>query len=270
MGYLHDGHVSLIEIARDRADAVVMSLFVNPLQFDDSADLDRYPRDLARDAEIAEAAGVSVLLAPEVEAMYPSPPRTRVTVEGLSSQMEGLHRSGHFEGVATVVTKLFAGLQPDVAVFGRKDAQQLAVVRRLVMDLSFPIEIVGAPTVREPDGLAMSSRNVFLSRTERQSALALSQALGAAADAVEEGERDGANLETLVRQRLASADLEPEYVALADACEASPLGHLDRKAFLALAVPVGPVRLIDNMFLWPDGTVDRGVRLESPSIYGRS
>ena len=268
MGFLHEGHVSLLELAKGLQGPVVMSLFVNPLQFDRSVDLERYPRDLARDAEIAAAAGVDLLFAPTVEEMYPSPPRTRVRVDSVSDGMEGEHRPGHFEGVATVVAKLFAGVRPDAAVFGRKDAQQLAVVRRMTADLSFPVEIIGAPTVRAPDGLAVSSRNVFIAEDDRAAALGLSSGLFAAAEAVAAGERSAVRLESLVRDRL--ADAEVEYVTLADAFEAEPIDTLDRESFLAVAARVGEVRLIDNIVMWPDGSTDTGVTLEGPSILRRA
>lgn len=268
MGFLHEGHVSLLELAKGLEGPVVMSLFVNPLQFDRSVDLERYPRDLDRDAQIATAAGVDLLFAPTVEEMYPSSPRTRVRVDSVSEGMEGEHRPGHFEGVATVVAKLFAGIRPDAAVFGRKDAQQLAVVRRMTADLSFPVEIIGAPTVRAPDGLAVSSRNVFITEDDRAAALGLSSGLFAAAEAVAAGERNAVRLESLVRGRL--TDAEVEYVTLADAFEAEPIDILDREAFLAVAARVGEVRLIDNIVLWPDGSTDTGVRLEGPSILRRA
>ena len=268
MGFLHEGHVSLLELAKGLQGPVVMSLFVNPLQFDRSVDLERYPRDLARDAEIAAAAGVDLLFAPTVEEMYPSSPRTRVRVDSVSDGMEGEHRPGHFEGVATVVAKLCAGVRPDAAVFGRKDAQQLAVVRRMTADLSFPVEIIGAPTVRAPDGLAVSSRNVFIAEDDRAAALGLSSGLFAAAEAVAAGERSAVRLESLVRDRL--ADAEVEYVTLADAFEAEPIDTLDRESFLAVAARVGEVRLIDNIVMWPDGSTDTGVTLEGPSILRRA
>ena len=269
MGYLHEGHVSLLELAKGLEGPVVMSLFVNPLQFDRSVDLERYPRDLDRDAEIAAAAGVDLLFAPTVEEMYPSPPRTWVRVDSVSEGMEGEHRPGHFEGVATVVAKLFAGIRPDAALFGRKDAQQLAVVRRLTADLSFPVEIIGAPTVRAPDGLAVSSRNVFIAEDDRPAALGLSSGLFAAAEAVAAGERSAVRLESLVRDRLADTDAVVEYVTLADAFEAEPVETLEREAFLAVAARVGDVRLIDNIVAWPDGSTDTGVRLEEPSMLRR-
>jgi len=266
MGYLHEGHLSLVHIARKRAEVVMASLFVNPLQFNESADLDRYPRDLDRDAVLLEEAGCDVLLAPDVDEVYPTAPLARVTVDGVTSTMEGARRPGHFEGVATVVAKLFAGLQPDLAVFGRKDAQQLVVVSRMAADLSFPIEVIGGSTLRDPDGLALSSRNVFLSAEERRASLAISRGLMAAADACEAGERSAAVLEGLVIEELSREPLVVDYVELADAADTTRLATLDRPGFLALAVEAGRTRLIDNVWLWPDGTTDRGERLEGPSV----
>jgi len=267
MGFLHEGHLSLIEAARERADTVVVSLFVNPLQFSEAADLDRYPRDQERDAALAEAAGGDLLFAPSLTEMYPVPPVTRVSLPALGAELEGPYRPGHLDGVAVVVAKLYAGLTPDLAFFGRKDAQQLALVTRLAADLSFPVEVVGCPTVREQDGLALSSRNAFLPAGDRATALSISRGLMAAADAAAAGERSGAALEGMVAAELADAGLSaPDYVALADAAMATRIPALDRPAFLAVAVRVGSVRLIDNVRLEPDGSADRGCRLEGPSI----
>lgn len=271
MGYLHEGHLSLMGTARDESDTVVVSLFVNPLQFNEQIDLDRYPKDLDRDSRLAEEAGADLLFAPPIEVMYPMPALTRVTVPSLEIEMEGAHRPGHFEGVATVVAKLLAGLQPDRAYFGRKDAQQLAVVRRMAFDLSFPVEIVGGQTVRESDGLALSSRNVFLDADERTRALGLSRGLMAAADAFEAGGRDADTLEGMVREILTGAEID--YVMMADARTAARLPEVDRDSFLAVAARVGSTRLIDNIAFTveTDGAilVDRGIRLARPSIlYG--
>lgn len=268
MGSLHEGHLSLMRIARDIGETVVVSLFVNPLQFNNPADLARYPRDLDRDAERCAAEGVDVLFAPPVEVMYPAEPDTRVTVERVARAMEGEHRPGHFAGVATVVAKLLGGLQPDVAVFGRKDAQQLAVVRSLVADLSLPVQIVGGSTVREPDGLALSSRNVFLDQSTRPLALGLSRGLMKAADLVDKGETGRDILVAAVRDRLEMPRVD--YVELADQARAQPLGKLDRPAFLAVAAHVGDVRLIDNVPFDGSGpfTPDRGVWL--PATVGES
>jgi len=270
MGFLHEGHLSLLERARAECDTVVMSLFVNPLQFDREDDLRRYPRDLERDLRLAAAAGADVVFAPEVETMYPEPPLTRVAVATLADHFEGPHRPGHFDGVATVVAKLFAGLRPDRAYFGRKDAQQLAVVRRMASDLSFPLEVVGAPIVREADGLALSSRNVFLDERQRAAALALNRGLASAADAAEAGECRAARLVELVTAALAQElQLDTEYVALASQDTVEPLEKLDRPAFLALAAWAGPTRLIDNVHLDASGdgfAADRGIRLDHPSV----
>ncbi|HLU31135.1 MAG TPA: pantoate--beta-alanine ligase [Acidimicrobiia bacterium] len=265
MGYLHEGHLSLAEAARRMCDVVVMSLFVNPLQFDDPADLDRYPRDLDRDAALAEAEGVDVLFAPPLEEMYPTEPLTTVCVSSVTDTMEGLHRPGHFDGVATVVAKLFAGLQPDRAFFGRKDHQQLVVIRRMHADLSFPGEVIGCPIVREEDGLALSSRNIFIENRSR--ALTIWAALQTVARAVDEGERSGGVLvEAATRElKLDSVD----YVTLASQLDAGPLDHLDRPAFLAIAGRVGDVRLIDNLPIDLVGEMfvpDEGIRLDRPSM----
>ena len=269
MGYLHEGHLSLVTIAAQQSDTVMASLFVNPLQFDDASDLDRYPRDLDRDAALLEAAGCDVLFAPPVEEVYPSTPLARVTVEGLTDTMEGAHRPGHFDGVATVVAKLFAGMQPDLAVFGRKDAQQFVVVSRVAADLSLPVEVIGGPTLRERDGLALSSRNVFLSADERRAALGISRGLMAAADAAEAGERSGPVLEGLVLEEMERESLEIEYAELASSADTARLAVLDRPGFLAVAAKSGRTRLIDNVWLDPDGTVDRGRRLGDESVlYG--
>jgi len=270
MGYLHDGHLSLFRAARQQCDTVVASIFVNPLQFGPTDDLSRYPRDLDRDAALAEAEGVDVLFVPSAAEMYPEPPRTELRIADLTEHFEGAHRPGHFEGVAIVVAKLLAGSQPSQAFFGRKDAQQLAVVGRMAADLSFPVEIVPVSTVRESDGLALSSRNKFLSARDRVSALALSGGLLAAAAAVEAGERDGAALEALVTGEIGSATgARLEYAALADAATVQPLAELTTDAFLAVAARVGETRLIDNVAFSVEGdsvTVDRGVTLEGPSV----
>lgn len=269
MGYLHEGHLALIEAARSGADTVVVSLFVNPLQFDESSDLARYPRDLERDAELARSAGADILFAPALEEMYPTEPATRVRLERLAATMEGAHRPGHFDGVATVVAKLFAGLQPDRAWFGRKDAQQLVVITRMAADLSFPVEVIGHPTLREDDGLALSSRNVFLTSDDREAALGLSKGLFAAADAAADGERDGAALEGMVAAAVAAGGAELDYVELASATDLERLESLDAPGVLAVAARVGRTRLIDNVWLGADGEADRGILLERRSaLYG--
>ncbi len=251
MGALHAGHRSLMNAARSRCDTVVVSIFVNPLQFNDPNDLARYPRPLEADLQLCEETGVDVVFAPAAQEMYPRPMLTAVTVRSVVDRMEGPHRPGHFDGVATVVAKLFAGIQPDVAFFGRKDAQQLAVITTMAIDLGFPIQIVGCPTLREPGGLAMSSRNVFLSPDERAEALALARGLMRAADAVEAGERTGEVIEETARAEM--SHLQPEYVELASQERADRLEVLDRPAFLAVAARVGTTRLIDNV------AFDRGI-----------
>ncbi|MDJ0959684.1 MAG: pantoate--beta-alanine ligase [Acidimicrobiia bacterium] len=271
MGFLHEGHVSLIEAARSECDVVIMTLFVNPLQFEERVDLDRYPRDLERDAAIAESAGVDVIVAPSVEEMYPVwPPATVVQVPGLADIMEGAHRPGHFDGVATVVAKLFAGAQANRAYFGRKDAQQLAVVRAMARDLSFPIEVRGMPILRESDGLALSSRNVFLEPDRRAAALSLNMGLMAAADAVEAGERDAKQVASLAWDRMdQTPGVEPEYAEVASQDDVVSQDSLNEPTFLAVAARVGDVRLIDNVhFDVIDGEVvaDRGTRLQHQSI----
>jgi len=266
MGFFHEGHLSLMEAAVDTADTTVVSLFVNPLQFDDPSDLDRYPSDHDRDASLAEGVGVDVLVIPSVGEMFPLQPLTRVSVGTLSEGMEGRHRPGHFDGVATVVAKLFAALRPDRAFFGRKDAQQLAIIRRMALDLSFDVEVLGQPLVREADGLALSSRNVLLGE-HRHEATGLSRGLMAAADAATAGERQAGRLATIVRA--ASTGVDFEYVTLADVVTMQPIDELDRDAVLAVAAAVGPVRLIDNLHITldPDGIeIDRGVRLHHNSV----
>jgi len=268
MGYLHEGHLACVAAVRNDADWVVLSIFVNPLQFDDPADLDRYPRSLERDLALAEQGGVDIVFTPQLAEMYPQLPLTRVTVAEVSAGMEGAHRPGHFDGVATVVTKLFAAIRPHRAAFGRKDVQQLAVVKRLVRDLSIPVTIVEVPTVREHDGLALSSRNVFLE--DRHAALGLSRGLFLAADAASTGLRSAKVLEGIVGRTAAGAGAVVEYATLADTRTAQRIPGLDRTAFLAIAARVGAVRLIDNVVLEPDGTADRGTRLDGPSILGGS
>jgi pantoate--beta-alanine ligase len=247
MGALHEGHLSLLHAARAGNDVVVMSLFVNPTQFNDSADLSAYPRDEQRDAGLAAAAGVDILFAPPVEEVYRSGFATTVTVSGLTETLEGAHRGrGHFDGVATVVTKLFNMVAPDVAYFGQKDAQQVAVIRRLVRDLDIPVRIEVCPTVRAPDGLALSSRNALLSPAERQRAAVLHRALQAAQVAVDEGERDAATIAARARTELTDAEIEPDYFELVDPHTLAPVPQIDRDVLAVVAARVGTTRLIDN------------------------
>lgn len=249
MGALHAGHVSLIERAAEEADCVVVSVFVNPRQFGDSADLAAYPREHDRDAEIAAEAGAGVVFCPEPAEIYPARFSTEVRVTGpLTETLEGAHRGPeHFHGVTTVVTKLLAIAAPDVAVFGSKDAQQLRVIERLVRDLHLPVRIVRAPTVREPDGLALSSRNVRLSRGARQQALSLSAALFAARDAVVAGARDRETILSPALAVLDRHDVAPEYLELCDSEDLSSLETVTGDATIVIAATIGGVRLIDTI-----------------------
>ncbi len=270
MGFLHEGHLSLLERARRECDIVIMSHYVNPLQFDEESDLERYPRDFERDIALADDAGTDIVFAPSAESMFVTEPATRVSLRALSETMEGSYRPGHFVGVATVVAKLLAGLQPDRTYFGRKDAQQLAVVRRMALDLSFPVEIVGCPIVRESDGLALSSRNVLLGAKDRRAALALSLGLAAAAQLAEQGERSAGALEGAAMRVMSDTErVDPIYARLASQADVAAVDTLDRPAFLAVAARLGRVRLIDNVHFdrKPDGVeADLGIRLDDTSI----
>jgi len=254
MGYLHEGHLSLLRAARAECEVVVMSLFVNPTQFGPGEDLDRYPRDEERDLRLAGDAGVDFVYAPPVEVVYPDGFATYVAVEGdLTEVLDGdRSRRGpeHFRGVTTVVAKLFNSVGPDVAYFGQKDAQQVAVIRRMVSDLDFPLRVEVLPTVREPDGLAMSSRNAYLDPSERQRATALSRALRAA-EATAPSKGLGAALDA-ARTELQEAGIDPEYLEARDADDLSPVTELgDRPVLIAIAAPVGGARLIDNVLIEP-------------------
>lgn len=258
MGALHDGHVSLLRAAREETDTVVLSIFVNPTQFGEAADLDAYPRTEDADVALAAQAGTDVVFAPSAAEMYPAGFATTVSVGGaITGTLEGALRGReHFDGVATVVAKLLLAVLPDRAYFGAKDAQQVVVVRRMVADLGIPVEIVARPTSRDADGLARSSRNTRLSGAERQLAAAIPRSLRAAQDAFATGIRDPRRLAGAVRDELAAARLEPEYVEIVDADSLEPITEVVRAALLALAVRVGPVRLIDNVVLAP-GVDDR-------------
>jgi pantoate--beta-alanine ligase len=251
MGALHEGHLNLVRIARGKADVVILTIFVNPTQFGPNEDLAKYPRDEAGDLAKARAAGIDLAFCPEAAAMYPAGAQTFVEVRELQKPLCGASRPGHFAGVATVVAKLFNATLPHLAVFGEKDYQQLAIIRRLVRDLDFAIEIVGAPIVREADGLAMSSRNAYLSAADRKAALALSTGLAAAEAAFRAGERDAAKILAAARGPIEAESLARiDYVELRDAEELTPMDRVERKAVLAMAVFVGPeakkTRLIDN------------------------
>ncbi|MCS7312012.1 MAG: pantoate--beta-alanine ligase [Acidobacteria bacterium] len=251
MGYLHEGHLSLIRESKRMTDHTVVSIFVNPLQFGPREDYDRYPRDLDRDVEILSRESVDVLFYPSVEDMYPPGYRTYIDVEGLSQKWEGASRPGHFRGVATVVCKLFHIVQPDFAFFGQKDAQQFVILRRMVQDLNMDVELIQLPIVRESDGLAMSSRNVYLSPEERTVAPRLYQALQVGRRLVqEEGERDAEKIVEAVRSFLAQEPrIRIDYVALVDLEDLEPIETVRGPALLAAAIYLGPTRLIDNVTL---------------------
>ena len=247
MGALHDGHMALVEEARRHGRNVVVSIFVNPKQFGPNEDLAAYPRREAKDAQMLSAAAVDILWMPTVEVMYPAGFATNISVSGFSDGLDGAARPGHFDGVATVVTKLFNQVRPDVAIFGEKDYQQLAVIRRMVADLDMGIEIVGMPTQRAEDGLALSSRNAYLSDDERKAALALPRALGEAKRQIEKG---GAVEEALAKAvaMLSAQGFDPvDYVTLCDAVTLEPMHVLDRPARLLGAARLGKTRLIDNV-----------------------
>jgi len=259
MGYFHEGHLSLMRRGREDCDVVVVSLFVNPTQFGPAEDLDSYPRDEDSDTRLASLEGVDVLWMPTTEELYPEGFATVVEVDaGLTGVLDGApDRRGpsHFRGVTTIVAKLFNCVQPDVAYFGRKDAQQALVIERMTRDLDFPIEIEVLPTIREPGGLAMSSRNAYLSESERGRALALSRALEAAEEGARGGETSTAALVDLAAEVLRNAGIEPEYVEARDAADLSPVATLNgRPVLLAVAAQVGEARLIDNVVIDPDQT----------------
>lgn len=267
MGYFHEGHRSLMRTARTADDFVVVTLFVNPRQFGAGEDLGSYPSDLRADTEAAAAEGVDVLFVPTVEEIYPDGARTTVHVEGLTEGLCGAARPTHFDGVTTVVAKLFSMVGPCRSYFGRKDAQQLAVIERMTTDLNLPVEIVGCPLVREHDGLAMSSRNAYLSTDERESATSLSRALSAAAEAIEGGERSAERVRAAVTSVAAEPGIDLEYVEIRTADDLQPLDTIRGRVLIALAARVGATRLIDNITVdVTDGVVvDLGIILE-PSV----
>jgi pantoate--beta-alanine ligase len=252
MGALHEGHLSLLRRAREQCDVVVMSLFVNPAQFAPTEDLAAYPRDEARDAELAREQAVDFLFAPPLEEVYPPGFDTTVSVGGLTELLEGApeHRGpGHFDGVTTVVTKLFNVVAPDVAFFGQKDAQQALVIRHLVRDLDIPVRIEVCPTVRDPDGLALSSRNAYLSPEERERALGLSRALRAAEEAVAAGTLAADDVLAAARAQLEAHGIDPDYLELRSSTDLSPVERVNGSTLLAVAARVGRARLIDNTIL---------------------
>ena len=251
MGYLHEGHLSLLREGRRRGDLLVLSIFVNPTQFGVGEDLDTYPRDLGRDVDLARSTGTDLIFVPEAGEMYPPGYATYVEVEGLGDGLCGANRPGHFRGVTTVVSKLFALVQPHVALFGRKDFQQLAIIRQMTRDLNLPVEIVGLPIVREPDGLAMSSRNVNLSPTERQQALALSVALRQATALARGGESSAAVLIEAARERIArEAGARIDYIEIRHQQTLAEMTSINADSQMLLAVRIGSTRLIDNCNLF--------------------
>lgn len=250
MGALHEGHLALVRRGRQEADEVWVSIFVNPTQFGPGEDFERYPRNLERDAQLLREEGVSLLFAPTVGEMYPQEPQVVLDVPGLSGHLCGIHRPGHFQGVALVVAKLFNIVQPEVALFGAKDFQQATLIRRMVEELNFPVRIVVVPTVREEDGLAMSSRNAYLTPRERRAATALSRALQATAEVARAGERRGKALEVHLLQCLRQeGSVRPQYVAAVDPETLLPLELVQNRVLLAVAAFVGSTRLIDNLLV---------------------
>ncbi len=250
MGYLHDGHLSLVKASRDENDFTIMSIFVNPTQFGPNEDFDSYPRDMERDTKLAEAAGVDVIFAPSKDEMYPDGYKTYVEVEDITNVLCGKSRPGHFRGVTTVVAKLFNIVEPDKAYFGQKDAQQVIVLRKMVKDLNMNLEIVTCPIVRESDGLAMSSRNTYLSPEERSGALALSQSLFEAEKIIKDGERDAAKIIGYIKNRISQVEVaEIDYVEITDIDDLKSVEHIAGKVLIALAVRFGRTRLIDNVIV---------------------
>jgi len=250
MGYLHEGHLSLLREGRERGDVLVLSIFVNPAQFGQGEDFEAYPRDLSRDAEMARSVGTDLLFAPEVRGMYPAGYATYVDVEGLTDTLCGRSRPGHFRGVTTVVAKLFGIVQPHEAFFGCKDFQQLAVIRRMTLDLNLPVEVVGMPIVREADGLAMSSRNVYLSAGERQQALVLSQAIALAQKMARDGVRNVGEILAALRLMIEKQnDARIDYLQICHQLTLQEQDRIDSDSVLLMAVFFGKTRLIDNSFL---------------------
>lgn len=250
MGFLHRGHISLVELAKKECASVAVSIFVNPTQFGPKEDLNAYPRDIPGDLKKLQEAGVDLVWLPTPDIVYAKGFNTWVNVEGVSDTLEGAMRPGHFRGVATVVAKLFNSVQPDKAYLGQKDAQQVAVIKQMARDLDFPVEIVVGPTIREPDGLAMSSRNSYLNPAERKAATVLSRALTAAQSAYSAGERNGESLRTVMRKTIEAEPLAKlQYVSCADNETLGELDQVEDGALLSMAVYVGKTRLIDNVLL---------------------
>ena len=252
MGALHEGHLSLVRAAKARCDVVAVSIFVNPTQFGPAEDLSKYPRQFDRDCRLLEKEGVDILFAPPVEEIYPGGGVTWVLVESLSEKLDGRSRPGHFRGVTTIVAKLFHIIEPAAAFFGQKDAAQLAVIRRMVRDLNFPVEIAACPIVREPDGLAMSSRNAYLNREERSRALVLQRSLQEARQRFQDGERSAAKLISAAQEVFASEpQVALDYFEIVDPDTLDPVERIAQKTLVAVAARVGSTRLIDNVVLEP-------------------
>jgi pantoate--beta-alanine ligase len=250
MGALHEGHLSLVRASKSRCDVTAVSIFVNPLQFGPSEDLARYPRTLERDARLLDELGTDLVFLPGVDEMYPSGAKTYVLVDEISNKLDGASRPGHFRGVATVVAKLFEIVRPDYAFFGQKDAAQVAVLRKMVSHLNMDVELVVCPIVREKDGLAMSSRNIYLTAEQRQQALVLNRSLHMVQAAVEEGERDAAKLIEIGKQVIAEEPgVRLDYFAVVDPDTLDPVPDISRAALVAVAAYIGPTRLIDNAVL---------------------
>ena len=250
MGYLHEGHLSLVNMSRQNNDYTVMSIFVNPTQFGPNEDFDRYPRDLERDLKLAEAAGVDVVFAPSVKEMYPDGYKTYVNVEGITEVLCGKSRPGHFRGVTTIVTKLFNIVEPHRAYFGQKDAQQVAVIKQMVKDLNMNVEIITCPIVREEDGLAMSSRNVYLSPEERKSAVILSKSLMEAEELIKKGETDAKKIRKYIIDRIQTEkNAVIDYVEVVNADTLENVDEIKGRVLVALAVKFGSTRLIDNVIV---------------------
>jgi pantoate--beta-alanine ligase len=259
MGFLHEGHLALVRRARAECASIGVSIFVNPAQFGPQEDLARYPRNLERDLSLLEPAGADIVWAPEAGEMYPAGYQTYISLEEISQPLEGAVRPGHFRGVATIVAKLFNAFTPDRAYFGQKDAQQAAVIRQMARDLNFPLEIIVCPTVRESDGLAMSSRNTYLQPEERRASVVLYRSLTAAQAAYRSGERDADKMRAVMRECLAAEPrAQTEYVSVADPDTLRELDHIEQNGLFSLAVRIGKTRLIDN-FVLRDGKWEMGV-----------
>jgi pantoate--beta-alanine ligase len=250
MGYLHEGHLKLIDIARQHSDFVVVSIFVNPTQFGPAEDFAKYPRDFERDRKLCESRGTDLIFAPEVSELYPEKSLLTFQIEKLGDRLCGARRPGHFHGVVLVVSKLFNIVQPDIAVFGQKDAQQLIIIQRLVQDLNFPVKIIAAPTVREPDGLAMSSRNVYLNSEQRAQGTVLYRSLQSAKALIESGERDAKKVISEMEKFVATAsEAEIDYIEIVALKDLQPVERITEPFLIALAVYFGKARLIDNIVL---------------------